>query len=217
MATRAVADPEIPLVQFDPASCRRQINEKVPPKWLEMPSSSRFGPLDSAVRPAVGDLGQRGCALRPRMGAKRPSEGDNELACRCTRRRDEVADSSVKTCKTEAAQAAHRVRMNPAMFQAMSLALYKLSVRELQTCSPRRLLTHVLTESQGSIFRINIRELDAICNLDHLAGTVRVNIRLDSSVNAQLREFRENAEQQLGRAVSVLEAINACIYVVTHD
>ncbi|MDE2441979.1 MAG: hypothetical protein KGP14_13230 [Betaproteobacteria bacterium] len=59
--------------------------------------------------------------------------------------------------------------------------------------------------------------MDEVCKLESLAGTVRVNIRLDSSVNDCLREFREHAEGQLGRSVSVLEAINACIYVINRD
>lgn len=128
-----------------------------------------------------------------------------------------MADSRVKSSKPDLAQAAHRVRMNPATFRAMSLALFNLSVRELQTCSPRRLLTHVLTEPNRSIFNVNINELDELCNPDRLTGTVRVNIRLDSAVNDRLRKFREQAERQLGRPVSVLEAINACIHVINRD
>lgn len=103
------------------------------------------------------------------------------------------------------------------MFRDLSLALFNLSVRELQTCSPRRLLTHVLSDPQHAIFKLNISDLNKLCNPDSLGGTVRVNIRLDSSINDCLREFREQAEQQLGRQVSVLEAINACIYVINRN
>lgn len=128
-----------------------------------------------------------------------------------------MTDSVVKYSEPAPAQVAQRVRMNPATFRALSLALFNLSVRELQTCSPRRLLTHVLSDPQRSIFKLKINDLDELCNLESLSGTVRVNIRLDSSVNDCLREFRENAEGQLGRSVSVLEAINACIYVINRD
>jgi hypothetical protein len=68
-----------------------------------------------------------------------------------------------------------------------------------------------LNDPSGAIFEININELDKICNLDSLVGAVRISIRIDSSVNDRLRNFREHAERQLGRPVSVLEAVNACI------
>lgn len=125
-----------------------------------------------------------------------------------------MADSKAKITKEVPSQTAHRIQMNPATFQAMSLALYNLSVTKLETCSPRRMLTHVLAEASGPIFRLDIKELEGICHPEPLSGSVRVNIRLDSVVNDRLREFREHAEQQLGRPVSVLEAINACIYVI---
>jgi len=98
------------------------------------------------------------------------------------------------------------------MFRAMSLAMHKLSMRELATCSPRRLLTYVLNEPENTVFTLTFSELDRLCNAANLSGAVRVNIRLDSTVNDRLREFRDHAEHQLGRPVSVLEAINACIH-----
>jgi len=52
---------------------------------------------------------------------------------------------------------------------------------------------------------------------DDLAGSVRINLRLDSRVNDRLREFREHAALLLGRPVSVAEAINACIYVMNRE
>lgn len=107
--------------------------------------------------------------------------------------------------------------MNPATFRAMSEALFNLSVRELETFSPRRMLTHVLSNPANPLFKLEFSELDRICNADTLMGSIRVNIRLDSSINDRLREFREHAEQLLGRSVSVLEAIQACIYVINRD
>lgn len=143
--------------------------------------------------------------------------GDNKSAVPGRQGRTKMADSNVKSPKARSAQAAHRVHMNPAMFRAMSQALFNLSVRELETFSPRRMLTHVLSEPGNPVFKLEINELDRICNSDLLAGSIRVNIRVDSSINDRLREFREYAEQQLGRSVSVLEAIYACIYVVSRN
>lgn len=128
-----------------------------------------------------------------------------------------MGDSSAKTQAGVPAQATHRVHVNPLTFRAMSEALFKLSVREHITCSPRRLLTQVLTDPGNQIFKLSVNELKDICNADALIGTIRVNIRIDSSVNDRLREFREHADAQLGRPVSVLEAIQACIYVITRD
>lgn len=128
-----------------------------------------------------------------------------------------MADSNAKNSKHGSAQAVQRVYMNPSTFRAMSLALFNLSVRELVTCSPRRMLTHALSDPKISTCMFNISELNEVCNLEALTGTIRVNIRIDSSVNDRLREFREHAEQKLARPVSVLEAINACIYVINRD
>lgn len=125
-----------------------------------------------------------------------------------------MADSKAEIAKELPAQTAHRIQMNRATFQAMSLALYNLSVTKLETCSPRRMLTHVLTQASSPLFKLDIKALEDICQPEPLSGSVRVNIRLDSVVNDRLREFREYAEQKLGRPVSVLEAINACIYVI---
>ncbi len=100
------------------------------------------------------------------------------------------------------------------MFREMSLAMHKLSMRELATCSPRRLLTNVLTEPGGTVFKLSFSELDKLCDSATLSGTVRIHLRIDSAVNDRLREFRDHAERQIGRSVSVLEAINACIYAV---
>lgn len=111
-------------------------------------------------------------------------------------------------------QTAHRLRMSLAAFRELNLALHNLSARELEFCSPRRLLTTVLESSGREIFNIPFNELDDICRQDALAGDVQVSIRVDSSINDQLREFRDDAGRRLGRSVSVIEAINACAYVL---
>lgn len=128
--------------------------------------------------------------------------------------REIMVDSKAEHRKASPAQATHRLHLNQRAFRALSEALFNLSVRELATCSPRRLLTHVLKDPDQSLFKLKINELDRICRPDTLIGPVRINIRIDSSANDLLREFREYAEKQLGRPVSVLEAIHACVYVV---
>ncbi|WP_156427429.1 hypothetical protein [Novosphingobium sp. Fuku2-ISO-50] len=111
-------------------------------------------------------------------------------------------------------QTAHRLKMSPAAFRALSLALHNLSSRELELCSPRRLLTTVLTSSGYEIFHIPLNQLEAICRHDALIGEVQVNIRVDSKINDRLRDFRDEAGRRLGRSVSVIEAINACAHVL---
>ncbi|MDE1918296.1 MAG: hypothetical protein KGJ57_20460 [Sphingomonadales bacterium] len=56
--------------------------------------------------------------------------------------------------------------------------------------------------------------MDAVCRAEILTGRVKVNIRVDSSVNDRIREFREYAQRRLGRPVSVIEAVNACAYAM---
>jgi hypothetical protein len=87
------------------------------------------------------------------------------------------------------------------------------SSRELELCSPRRLLTTVLTDLEARIFHMPINELEAFVML--IAGwRCAVNIRVDSSINDRLRDFRDDAARRLGRSVSVIEAINACAHVL---
>lgn len=112
------------------------------------------------------------------------------------------------------AQTAHQLMMSPSSFKALSLAIHNLSVRELEFCSPRRLLTEVLNDGSAPLLRLSANELEKICHPDALAGKVKLNIRVDSSVNDRLREFREYAERHLGRSVSVIEAVNACAYAM---
>ena len=125
--------------------------------------------------------------------------------------------SNAKSQAAAPAQATHRVHVNALTFRALSEALFNISVLEHVTCSPRRLLTKVLTDPDNHIFNLSVNELEEICNADTLIGTIRLNIRIDSIVNDRLREFREYAEAQLGRPASVLEAINACIYVTNRN
>lgn len=114
-------------------------------------------------------------------------------------------------------QTAHRLKMSPAAFRALSLAMHNLSSRELEFCSPRRLLTTVLTDLEARIFHMPINELEDTCHADRLIGDVQVNIRVDSSINDRLREFRDDAARRLGRSVTVIEAINACAHVMNKD
>jgi hypothetical protein len=107
--------------------------------------------------------------------------------------------------------------MNAATFKAMCLAIYNLSIANLESYSPRRMLTYVLTDASDPLFKLDISELEGIFQPEPLFGSVRVNIRLDSAVNNRLREFRDHFEQKLGRPVSVLEAISACIYVINRS
>lgn len=104
--------------------------------------------------------------------------------------------------------------MSPAAFRALSLALHNLSSRELELCSPRRLLTTVLSSEKREIFHIPLNVLDGICHHDALVGEVPINIRVDSTINDRLRDFREEAGRRLGRSVSVIEAISACAHVL---
>ena len=128
-----------------------------------------------------------------------------------------MTDSNAKKSEERSAQTAHRIWMNAATFKAMCLAIYNLSIANLESYSPRRMLTYVLTDASDPLFKLDISELEGICQPEPLFGSVRVNIRLDSAVNNRLREFRDHFEQKLGRPVSVLEAISACIYVINRS
>lgn len=191
--------------------------KKMGPKGYKMRELDRFGPVLGAKRRVLGGERHLMGAERPPLGAKRPSMGDNEHAGPDGQGRKTMADSNAKKSEERSAQTAHRILMNPVTFQAMSLAMYNLSIANLQSYSPRRMLTDVLTDAHGPLFRLNISELAGICQPEHLFGSVRVNIRLDSAVNNRLREFRDHSEQKLGRPVSVLEAISACIYVINRS
>ena len=122
-----------------------------------------------------------------------------------------MAEARKQEASITTPQASHHLRMNPEMFRALAFALYTLSVRQLETCSPRRLLTHVLNDPKLPIFRLNVKSLDETCRLDKLIGAVKLSVRIDSTTNDRLREFREYAEGKLGRPVSVVEAVNVCL------
>lgn len=107
--------------------------------------------------------------------------------------------------------------MSPAAFRALSLALHNLSSRELELCSPRRLLSTVLSSSREEIFHIALSDLERVCHHDALVGQVAINIRIDSRINDRLRDFRDDAGRRLGRSVSVIEAINACAHVLNES
>jgi len=71
----------------------------------------------------------------------------------------------------------------------------------------------ILKEEKSRILALNDRQLDQLCKSDVVIGRMTVNIRIDSSVNAQMRRLREHAEQRLGRPVSVAEAVYVCCNV----
>lgn len=123
-----------------------------------------------------------------------------------------MASGETSETRFKTPQASHHLRMSPEMFRALALAIYTLSVRELETCSPRRLLTEVLNDPGKPIFKLSVRRLDATCRLDKIMGAVKLSVRIDSAANDRLREFREYAEGKLGRPVSVMEAVNVCIH-----
>jgi hypothetical protein len=125
-----------------------------------------------------------------------------------------VAQENSEDSKSSKSQTAHRLMMSPTTFKSLSLAIHNLSMRELELCSPRRLLTSVLEDGDGPLLQLSINELDAVCRAENLTGRVKVNIRIDSSINDRIREFREYAQRRLGRPVSVIEAVNACAYAM---
>ena len=122
-----------------------------------------------------------------------------------------MVDSSIPQISTTPAQASHHLRMNAETFRALAEALYKMSARDLQTCSPRRFLTAVLSDPKAKVFGLKTKKLDKLCQLEKLTGAVKLSIRIDSATNDRLRELREYAEAKLGRPISVLEAVYVCI------
>ena len=110
-------------------------------------------------------------------------------------------------------QATHRLHISEAAFRSLVLAIYHVSVRERDICSPRRLLTVVLNAPENPIFQLENSLLNRLCDSDVVAGQLQINIRIDSAVNDQMRLFREHAERRLSRPVSVAEAVYACSYV----
>jgi hypothetical protein len=101
-----------------------------------------------------------------------------------------VAQENSEDSKSSKSQTAHRLMMSPTTFKSLSLAIHNLSVRELELCSPRRLLTSVLEDGDGPLLQLSVNELDAVCRAEILTGRVKVNIRVDSSVNDRIRISR---------------------------
>lgn len=110
-------------------------------------------------------------------------------------------------------QATHRLHISEAAFRSLVLAIYHVSVRERDICSPRQLLTAVLNAPESPLLQLEGNLLNRLCDSDVVAGRLQINIRIDSAVNDQMRLFREHAELRLGRPVSVAEAVYACSYV----
>lgn len=166
------------------------------------------------MRPALGANEAGDVSILHIDGRKAPiiapkSSGNRSLTWGLSMKEDLSGDSHHPRSQT-----AHRLKMSPAAFRALSLALHNLSSRELELCSPRRLLTTVLSSSRREIFHIPLSKLDGICRHDALVGEVAINIRIDSRINDRLRDFRDDAGRKLGRSVSVIEAINACAHVL---
>lgn len=165
-------------------------------------------------RPALGANEAGPVSILHFNGRKAPifglkSWGNRSLTWGLSMKEDQTGDSYQPRSQT-----AHRLKMSPAAFRALSLALHNLSSRELELCSPRRLLTTVLSSAKGEIFHIPLNVLDCLCHHDALVGEVPINIRVDSTINDRMRDFREEAGRRLGRSVSVIEAINACAHVL---
>jgi len=117
----------------------------------------------------------------------------------------------------EEPQATHRLQISEAAFKALVLAIYHQSMRDLSICSPRRLLTAVLKDTENRLFRLDDRQLARLCNSDVVAGRLVINVRIDQSANTRMRRFRDHAERRLGRPVSVAEAVHACSFVASLD
>ncbi|MDR3438808.1 hypothetical protein [Telmatospirillum sp.] len=129
----------------------------------------------------------------------------------------ELAGAMAEHDRREEPQATHRLQISEAAFKALILAIYHQSARELDICSPRRLLTAVLKDKENRLSRLDDQQLHRLCNCDVVTGRLAINIRIDSSVNGLMRSFRDHAERRLGRPVSVAEAVYVCSYVASLD
>lgn len=128
-----------------------------------------------------------------------------------------MAVAIVEDVNGRESQATHRLQISEAAFKALVLAIYRQSLRDLDFCSPRGVLTAVLKDEEDRLSRLDDRQLDKVCDVGAVEGPLRVNIRLDSSINDLMRRFREHAELRLGRSISVAEAVHACSYVANLD
>jgi hypothetical protein len=112
--------------------------------------------------------------------------------------------------------ATHNLRVGHRFFGELCQALHTLSVQQSDLYSFRRLVARVLQDPAKPVCRLDAAVLDAICRPDQVHGRIRLALRIDSSTNDLLREFRELAAARLGRQVSVGEALAACLHAVLH-
>lgn len=110
--------------------------------------------------------------------------------------------------------ATHHIRVSKAFFSALCGAISELSMYTLDLYSFKRLLTFVLTNPDAPLFRLNTAVLDDLCDIQKVSGHIRLTVRIESRHNDLLREFREHAEAQLGRGVSVTEAMRVCVHTI---
>lgn len=111
--------------------------------------------------------------------------------------------------------ATHHLRVSKAFFSALCGAISEISMQTNELYSFRRLLTLVLANPVSPLFRMDRAVLDRLCNPETVNGNVHLTVRIESRYNDVLREFREHAEAELGRPVSVVEAIRVCVHAVT--
>lgn len=107
-------------------------------------------------------------------------------------------------------QAAHRLLISDAAMRTLIEAVYRHSLQEMTFASVRQVVTAVLKDPANRLFRLDLAQLHEACEASQVEGAHKITIRLDSSVNDLLRDFRDHAEMCLGRPVSVAEAIHAC-------
>jgi hypothetical protein len=119
--------------------------------------------------------------------------------------------------RDQSRSATHHIKVSKAFFRALCGAISELSIRTSDLYSFRRLLTHVLASPGPPVYRVDAAILDRLCNTHEVNGGIHLTVRIESHHNDLLREFREHAEAQLGRPVSVAEAMRVCIFIVTGE
>jgi hypothetical protein len=110
--------------------------------------------------------------------------------------------------------ATHHIKVSKAFFGALCGAICELSMQTDDLYSFRRLLSFVLANPVSPLFGTDSVVLDRLCDADKVNGNIHLTVRIESRHNDLLREFREHAEAQLGRPVSVAEAMLVCVHTV---
>lgn len=111
--------------------------------------------------------------------------------------------------------ATHHLRVSKPFFYALCGAICELSTQRHDLYSFRRLLGSVLVNPLRPLYAVNADVLDGLCQAESVSGDIHLTVRIDSRHNDLLREFREHAELQLGRPVSVAEAMRVCVFTIT--